>query len=385
MDTLDKIYKLGSKFLTPLTLEETYQLIVSEALNLVKADDGSILLLSENQLQRVYASSSIFYKIAPRKRDFMYRVLKSQKPVILSVKQIAKSHPVIAQTKIKSDVILPLIDHQKPIGVLSIMSLKENYFTEKEISILKLFLPMAVLAIRKAELYEEADASIKAKDLFISMAGHELRTPLTTINGYAQLLKSKLSKSETPEARWAQQLAWESNRLTQLVNELLEIDRIRTGKLRYMWKECSLKELVSKALVDFRFNHPENRIIFKNKLIAPNDKIIGDDSKLMQVILNLLDNAAKFSPLDKEISISLDSKGGYVVLEITDCGKGIAKKDLQKIYEIFYRGKNHTREGMGLGLFLARSIIVHHRGIISVKSKENRGTTIEVRLPGPKI
>ncbi|MBI2019248.1 GAF domain-containing protein [Candidatus Daviesbacteria bacterium] len=381
---MDKVYKLGFKFLTQLTIEQTYQLIATEAMKLVKADYGSLLLLNENQLQRVYASDPVFYKIQPRKRDFMYRVLKSQKPVILSVKQIAKSHPAIGQTKIKSDLILPLINLQKSTGILSVMSLKDKYFTEKEVDALKLFLPIAVMAIRKAELYEEAEESVKAKDLFISMAGHELRTPLTTINGYAQLLKSKLSKSETPEARWAQQLAWESNRMTQLVNELLEIDRIRTGKLKYMWKECFLKELISKALVDFRFTHPENRVIFKNKLSGQLDRIIGDDSKLLQVIINLLDNAAKFSPLDKEISISLDNKSGYVVLEITDCGRGIAKKDLQKIYEMFYRGGNHTREGMGLGLFLAKNIIVHHRGTLSVKSKENKGTTVEVRLPGPK-
>lgn len=367
-----------------MSLEETYKMIVTESVNLIGADYGSILLLQDNQLQRVYASSPVFYKIQPKKRDFMYRVLKSQKPVVLNVKQIVKNHPEIAQTHIKCDVIFPLINRQKPIGILTIMSLKDNFFTDEKINSLKALLPLAVLAIRKAELYNEADQSIQAKDLFISMAAHELRTPLTTIHGYAQLLNSKLAKTDSPEARWAAELSGESYRLTILVNELLETDRIRTGKFRYLWKECHLKEVVSQALMDFRFTHPENKVVLKNTMADGQGRVIGDHNKLLQVIINLLDNAAKFSPLDKEINITLDNKGGFVILQISDSGKGIAKKDLNKVYEMFYRGENHSREGMGLGLFLAKTIIINHHGAITIKSKENKGTTVEIKLPEHK-
>ena len=358
---------------------------MEEGINLVKANYGSILLLQQRELTRVYASAPIFYKIKPRKRDFMYRVLKTKKVVILDVKKIAKRHPEIEKTRIRSDIILPLLNHNEAIGVLSIMSVKEKYFTEREISILKLFVPLAVMAIRKAQLHDETYKALEARDLFMSMAAHELRTPLTTVNGYAQLLYSKLAKANTPESRWAEELTLESYRLTQLVNELLEIDRIKTGQFRYIWKECSLKEVINRALMDFRFTHPEYKVNFKNKLAVGHDRVIGDYNKLLQVIINLLDNAAKFSPPEKEITISLKSRYGYIILEIKDKGKGISKKELPKVYEMFYRGKNHTREGIGVGLFLAKNIIIQHHGTISIHSKENKGTIVEIKLPKHKM
>ena len=177
----------------------------------------------------------------------------------------------------------------------------------------------------------------------------------------------------------------ESYRLTQLVNELLEIDRIKTGQFRYIWKECSLKEVINRALMDFRFTHPEYKVNFKNKLAVGHDRVIGDYNKLLQVIINLLDNAAKFSPPEKEITISLKSRYGYIILEIKDKGKGISKKELPKVYEMFYRGKNHTREGIGVGLFLAKNIIIQHHGTISIHSKENKGTIVEIKLPKHKM
>lgn len=382
---LEKIYNSGLRFLSPLSLQDTYQSITEEALRLVKADFGSILLLQNNELKRVYASSQIFFKIKPRKRDYLYRALKTQEPIILSVRQIARNHPEIIETKIRSDVILPLVNNNKSIGVITIMSLKNKYFAAKEISILKLFAPLAMLAIRKAQLYDESQKALEARDIFISMAAHELKTPLTTINGYAQMLYSKLSNANTSESRWIEQLCWESYRLGQLINELLEIDRIKTGKFRYSWQECCINEIIDRALMDFRFTRPENKVMVKNSLVPGQDRVIGDSNKLLQAVINLLDNAAKFSPPHEEVNIRLKRRSGYIILEIKDHGKGIPKKDRPKLFELFYRGENSSTEGMGVGLFLAKNIIDQHRGAIKIKSKETAGTTVQIRLPELKI
>lgn len=385
VNTLEKIYKLSLKLLIPLDLEETYKFIVKEGMKLIKADHGSILLLEEGKLKRVYVSSPMFYKIKPRRGDFMYRVIETQKPMVLDVEQLAKRHPEIRETKIQSDIILPLSNHKRPFGVLTFMSLKDKTFTEKEINSLKLFAPLAMMAIRKAQLYDETRKALEARDLFISMAAHELRTPLTTINGYIQLLYSKLGGADTSESRWIEELTWEGYRLTQLINELLEVNRIKTGHLRYIWTECSLVEVVNQALKDFSFTHPENTVVLENKSRNGRDRIIGDYNKLLQVIINLLDNAAQSSSPDKRIFITLIRKAGFVVLAIKDEGKGISKKDLPMIYEMFYRGENHTKEGIGIGLFLAKHIISQHRGTINIKSELNKGTTVEVKLPASKM
>lgn len=384
-NTLEKVNQQSLKYLSPLNLQETCRLIVEEGIKLIQTDFGSIFIAQNEELKRVYASSSFFNKIKHHKNDYIHKALKINKPVILSVKQIFRYHPEIKRIKIHSGIALPLTHKRKPVGVITMMSLKDNYFTGKRVRSLKLFIPLVMLAIRKAQLYDENSEAIETRDRFITMAAHELRTPLTTVNGYAQLLYSKLAKADTPESRWVEELSWESYRLTLLVNELMEINRVKTGQFHYTWKECCIREIVGRALKDFRFTHPQNKVVLKNKLKTGKSLIIGDYNKLLQVITNLLDNAVKFSPPDKAITIVLRRKPGYVISEIKDKGKGISRKDLPYIFDMFYKGENHTREGLGIGLFLAKNIITNHHGTICIKSNKNKGTTVEIKLPAPKI
>ena len=384
MSVLEKIYKAGLKFLVPLTSEEVYKLIVDEAIRLLKADYGSILLAQQGQLKRVYASSPEFYKIKPLGQDNMHDVYKSQKSIILTSKDfkaIAKMYPQIAKIGINSDIIAPLSYRNKSIGVITIMSKKMGYFTEKEMNILNLFAQMASLAIRKTQLYDETKKALDTRDLFISMAAHELRTPVTTISGYSQLLYSKFAGANTPEARWVEDMSWECLRLTYLVNELLEVNRIRAGLFEYIWKECSLREIIRHAISDFRFTYPSHKIIFQDSVADGKDIIIGDFNKLLQLLINLLDNAAKFSPFDTEIVIGLKSKVRHLYLSVKDQGKGIHKKDVHRVFEKFYQGKDHSKEGLGVGLFLVKNIASQHHGTIKIFSEENKGTTVEVKLP----
>lgn len=381
-NVLEKIHKAGLKFLIPLTPEENYALVVKEAMKLVKADSGSILIMQEGELKRVYASSPNLYKIKSRKKGQMRMVFRTRKPMIFSSKEIAKVNPDIKKIKAKSHMIIPLYYRHQSLGVLTLNSLKDNYFTLQDINVLKLFGPIASLAIRKTELHDTTKKALAARDLFISMAAHEFRTPLTTIKGYIQLLHSKLSGADTSESRWIQELMWESYRLTILVNELLEVERIKTGQFHYTFKECSLKEIIGRALKDFRFTHPERSIILEDNLHGSNDYVIGDYDKLLQVIINLLENAAKFSPSGSEITISLRLKLKLLVILIKDKGQGIPKKELPEVFERFYKGtSNPDHKGLGLGLFISKSIITQHRGSIKIHSKLNIGTSVEIRLP----
>lgn len=377
---LEKIHKSGLKFLVPLSAEETYKLIVDEAMKLLKADYGHILLFYQGELQRVYASSPVFFKIKNRKRGFMYSVFKKRQAIILQVEQVASVHPRLKEINIKSMIGIPLFYRNQSIGVLGLLSTKENFFSEKDINTLKLFSPLASLAIRKTQLYDETKRALEARDLFISMAAHELRTPITTIHGYSQLLYSKFAGANTPESRWIEDLSWESLRLTYLVNELLEVNRIKTGQFEYRWRECSLKEVIKRSISDFRFTHPKHKIIFQDKADGK-DAVIGDFNKLLQLVINLLDNAAKFSSSETEILVELESRGRYCHLSIKDQGKGIVKKDIHKIFEKFYQGTGHSKEGLGVGLFLVKNIVTQHHGTINIFSKENRGTRIKIKLP----
>lgn len=385
--TLEKVYRAGLRFLVPLTAEETYQIIVEEARKLVKGEYGSILLEQQGELQRVYANDETFFKVKPRKRGYTYTVYKTRRPIILDEKAIGKIHPEVKKIDIRSDIIVPLSYRNKTIGVLSILSSKNSHFSEKELNILKLFVPMASLAIRKTQLYDEMKKALELRDVFISMAAHELRTPLTTISGYIQLLHNRLAGDKSSESRWVEELSWESQRLNMLVNELLEASRIKNGELSYVLKECNLGVIISRAISGLQFTYPRHKVIFYNFIKTGNhDLVIGDFDKLLQVFNNVLENAAKYSEIDKNIDVSLHEKNKFLVTTITDYGKGIAKKDLPNIFEGFFRSKSaHQREGMGIGLYLAKDIVNRHKGVIKAKSKINQGTIIEVKFPKAKL
>lgn len=376
---LEKVYSSGLKFLVPLTTGETYSLIVQEAIKLVKADNGTIFIEQQGELKRVYASSPVFYKIKPRKKGFTYKVFKNRIPLILSNKQIEKIHPQFKQTKTRSDIIVPLYYKSKSIGVISVQSKTRN-FSGKELNTLKLFVPLATLAIRKTQLYDETKKALEVRDKFIAMASHELRTPLTSVIGYVQLLKSKLNDSSTPEARWIEQLALESNRLNQLVKELLEINSIKSGQFQYNWTECSLKKLIEKSVGHFKLSYPSHQFIFKTSLEKNEDITIGDFDKLLQTLINVLDNAIKFSAEDATTEITLTSKSSNFNIKIKDQGVGITKKDLKRIFEGFYKS-NELKQGLGLGLYLTKDILKRHHGDLKIISKKGEGTTVNIILP----
>ncbi len=378
---LEDIYKSTLKFLTTLNPDQTYATVLNEAIKLVKADSGSIHLYIQNKFKVVYATLEKFYSITPRKKGNVYKAFITKKPVIADISSFIKAHSELNDLNIKSTIFIPLSNKNNSIGVLALNSSKEEYFSKKEQEILKLFGSLASLAIIKSQLYNEAKKALDSRDSLISMTAHELRTPLTTVGGYIQLLQNKFSDKNTVESRWVKELLWESQRLNILVNEMLEIGRIEEGNFVYNWEECSLKEILTQALNDFSFNHPKHKILKIDKIRANKDKIIGDCSKLLQVVNNLLDNAAKFSPSDKNITVILEEQQQNVVLNIKDKGCGIPKKDIPYIFEKFYRVTNHTREGMGLGLFLAKNIITQHCGTITVQSKENIGTTLKIQIP----
>lgn len=382
---LEQINKAALKFLLPLTPEKTYATIVEEALKLVNGDEGLIILKNEAQLVTVYGSSPHAGTFIPRKRGFAYRAYKTKKAFVIHTRDFVKTHPEMVKTGIKSILFIPIYYKEESIGVLVIRSYKPNkFFNKKELKILELFGSFATMAIRKTQLYEELTKAIQMRDLFISMAAHELRTPITTINGYTQLIKSKVTKENFPQYKWFEELSWEVIRLTHLVNELLEINKIKAGQFLYNWKTCNIVEIVQRALKNLGFAYPNRKFMLENKIQGKKDHVVGDFDKLLQVITNLLKNAARFSANTTDIHVKVYYRAKFVVVEVRDFGKGIASEDLPRVFEEFYKGKNTEEEGMGIGLYLVKNIIQQHHGKIDVKTKEGKGTTVVVKLPQAK-
>ena len=227
------------------------------------------------------------------------------------------------------------------------------------------------------------------KDDFIKMASHELKTPITSIKGYVQLVEniyekldeSKLISSMPLVKNSFNTISKQVTKLTRLVSELLDLSRIESGKLGLNKTKFSLGDLVDDVVQDARLTTTRHTIdITKNF----DGHIYADKDRIAQVVLNLLANAIKYSPNGDPIHVQVKVNNGTAVIEVTDKGIGVDKKDHYRIFERFYRveGKSEqTYPGFGIGLFIVNEIIQRHCGIIKVESEKGNGSKFIVELP----
>lgn len=384
---LENINKASLKLLEQLTTHDTLATIVDEAIKLVEADEGLILLKENEELKNVYGSTPVAAAIIPRKRGFAYTSYRERKAFVIGKEDIMRHDPKSVALGVRSWIFIPLSYRKDSIGVLVVRSYKENIiYTERELSILSLFGSMASLAIKKAQQYHEATKALEIRDMFISMAAHELRTPLTSINGYIQLLYSKLAQREGVEGKWIKELYEESKRMTTLIKELLEVNRIKAGQQQFMWQECNLVDVLTEAIQETQSLHQfqEREVEFENKLRLGEDRVIGDPSKLSKVFANIIDNAFKYSSKTTRVLIDISLKAGFITVSIKDQGKGIDEKDMPHIFTGQHKGEG-GEEGLGIGLFFVESVIRQHRGSIDVKTKLKKGTTFIIKLPKARI
>lgn len=382
MDKLEKIYNSSLKLLKPLLLEEAYKTIVGEVLKLIPhAESGSIFLKKSGGLERVYASNPKFYKLKHRKRGYLYNAYMKNEPKILTIEQLSKVHPEFKKASFRSDLIVPLTYKRKQLGLLTVYSKRKVNFLDDDLTILKLFSPLATLAIINSQSLHDIQKAIETRDLFISLASHELRTPLTTINMYSQLMKRNVQKGKIIDSKWIEVVNRETQWLTILFNELLTVNQIRKGRFQYRWGNNHLNEVVERSIIHIKAQFPKHTIHFATKLTAGNDMLYSDFDKLLQVVVNLLANSAKFSPPSKPIKLTLELKGSEYILSIHDRGSGIKKADLPHIYKDFYKGGGHFEKGMGLGLYITEIIVKKHGGWIRIDSEYDHGTKATIALP----
>lgn len=381
---LEKISKFALKLLVPLTAQEAYSLIVKEAVKLVEGEYGHIVMRDGKKFKRVFTTSPMPDYSPIRQRANAFRAYTQRMVLVIPAVKAVKAHPELAALGIKRTVLIPLSYKNQSLGVLIVTSKNETVFSKHELTILRLFGSMSSLAIRKTQLYEETQTSLQARDHFISMAAHEFRTPLTSVSGYVQLLYSKLANADTSESRWVEQLYQESQRLQNLVSELLEINRIRSGEFNYFLRECNLRELLEHVKKNIRFFAPDREVIIEDRLKDLPASFIADHDKIMQVFTNLIENAVKYSS-KSPIRIILQFKDPDFVILIKDQGIGIPRKEFEKIFEGYKQGSGHHKEGMGLGLYLVKNILTRLNGSIKVRSRVGIGTTMEIRLPKADI
>lgn len=222
----------------------------------------------------------------------------------------------------------------------------------------------------------------KMKDDFISIASHELKTPLTTIKAYVQIAESLLQKKGDNETLgMITKLSLQVNRLTNLIDELLDIKKLQKGKLELKESFFDLNELVNEVVEDMQKTTTTHSI---EKKLENSAVVYCDKNKISQVFINLISNAIKYSPGKDQILISTELQNDGVTVSVRDYGIGIPLHEKKNVFEQFYRverGSQSTFPGMGIGLYISSEIVSRHQGKIWVDSIIGQGSTFYIWLP----
>ena len=227
-------------------------------------------------------------------------------------------------------------------------------------------------------------ALAKLKSDFVSNVSHELRTPLALIRLYAETLELGRISNPGKRQEYYEIIRKESERLTSLINNILDFSRIESGKKEYNFRETDVADLVRGTLESYRFEIEQNGFQFEQKIDSNLPQVWVDREAIARSLLNLVNNAVKYSATEKYLGVNLYRHNGGVNLEVVDHGIGIPVKEQPKIFEKFYRVCDplvHNTKGSGLGLSLVRHIVQAHGGEVAVESEPGHGSKFIITLP----
>jgi signal transduction histidine kinase len=235
------------------------------------------------------------------------------------------------------------------------------------------------LAEQMNELYEQAKTAIQAKDDFFTMISHELRTPLTSITGWAELLQKDPDAATIAEA--ARSIASSAAVQAQLIDDLLDVSRIMTGKFAITEAKTDLHDVIDDSVSAMRPQAAAKGVSVRTTAVQ-SVIINGDAARLRQVVANLLGNAIKFTPTGGLIEIQLTRDGSFAVVEVCDTGEGISSDFLPYVFDRRAQATARRFAGLGLGLAIVKHIVELHGGSVAAASKgEGKGATFTIRIP----
>jgi PAS domain S-box-containing protein len=242
----------------------------------------------------------------------------------------------------------------------------------------------ASVALENARLYEDAQAANRIKDEFLAVLSHELRTPLNAIVGYARLLRGGILTHEKA-SRGLETLERNAMWLTQIVEDVLDVSRIVSGKIRLDVQPVELPLIVDNAVATIQPAADAKGVRVQTMIDPHVGPVSGDPSRLQQVVWNLVSNAVKFTPKNGRVQVRLERVNSHIEVSVSDTGIGIGPDFLPFVFERFRQADSSTTRkagGLGLGLAIVRHIVEMHGGTVEASSEgEGKGATFRVRLP----
>ncbi len=292
-------------------------------------------------------------------------------------------------------LILPMTsEHRTILGFLVLGNKRSGVrFSAEDIDLLHGITTQCELVLARISLVKELaftheethrlEELDRLKSYFVSSVSHDMKTPLTNIKMFAELLQSHERIPATEKQEYLEIIGGESERLTRLINNVLDFSKIDHGVKEYHFAELDVGRVLTNVVQSFRYPCKMSHCTLISRL-TPDVKLLVDADALVEALENLISNALKYSGAEKQITLSMSVDEKEVGIAVTDEGIGISKDDLPHIFDPFFRtegGKAHAAGGAGLGLAIVNDIVNAHRGRILVESKIGHGTTVTLFFP----
>ena len=282
----------------------------------------------------------------------------------------------------RSLICVPLVNAGKPLGALTLVtSGSGRRYEVADLSLAADLARRAAIVVEHARLFHEAQQATRARDDVLAVVAHDLRNPLNTVTMAISLMLETTPVENVQERRQVEIVRRAADRMNRLIQDLLEVRRMESGRLGIEAKPESVASLVNDTIEMLRPIATGSTIVLEADVAEDLPPVVADAARIQQVLSNLVGNAVKFTPRDGRVTVCAERIDGEVRFGVIDTGPGIPPEQLPHIFGRFWQAKPSDRRGIGLGLAIAKGIVEAHAGRIWVESHVGLGSTFYFTLP----
>lgn len=317
-----------------------------------------------------------------RDSDLDFRIVNENNQDLISENEDLISDKSLALTFRTLPLPIKILASYPEIEAIEKSTRREIFFYGVLLSVIVVLMLLGAVLIAR-DISRESETN-RLKTEFVNNISHELKTPLTLIRLYGETLMLKENLTDDEKKESYEIITKESERLSHLINNVLDFSRIEMGRKEFDFRKGYFQDVILDTLESYRYHLEKKGFTILSDIATDIPEMNFDGEAIASVLINLLSNAMKFSPKEKEVNVRLFRDNGNAVIEIADKGIGIPKEEIPKIFERFYQADNKTTSeanGSGLGLTLVKHIVEAHGGTIEVESEIGKGSAFTVRIP----
>jgi signal transduction histidine kinase len=396
VDLLDAANRCARALGSSLEIEEAFRAFIRELRGLIPFDRTAIILADDGVARVIAAAGAAAETVFPpgSRRPVLGSLLNevtARGQVVYRKDMTDQQYPEEAEfvsLGLRCRLAAPLFVGPRSVGMISLVRVEPDSFTDDEVEFVALLGRFLGSTVQNIRAYEAERATVEElrrlsalRADFVSLVSHELRSPMAAVIGSAKTLHERW-RELTPDQResFLALIDHETNRLAELVSDVLDTSRIESGSFSYSFADVDIGELVHESAAAAESGQDEVKI--SSNVHRPLPAVRGDRERLRQVLTNLLDNAVKYSPAGGEVEVEALAENGRIHVEVRDRGPGVDPEHQLLIFEKFGRvSGEHAKPGTGLGLFIARSIAQAHGGSLEVHPRPGTGAVFTLAIP----